>query len=193
MGHVPFATDESGKTVYLCLGYVRIATQAHLSEHIGLVIQWRSTQALQYKGAGEDTADAGSGTGASAGASGTTIDTGASVRAAGTTTGTETTSSLHSGALSATVRLDTAENLPAKARKRATEAAARTLAAVGEPPVVMDTCAFVQAVLAGTCPHQGRLQRRRRVCTPLKGQRRRDRRGAHARAPRDCHRTQAGP
>lgn len=38
MGHVPFATDESGKTVYLCLGYVRIATQAHLSRRTA--IQW---------------------------------------------------------------------------------------------------------------------------------------------------------
>ena len=36
MGHVPFATDESDKTVYLCLGYVRIATQAHLSERIAI-------------------------------------------------------------------------------------------------------------------------------------------------------------
>ena len=34
MAHVLFATDESGKTVYRCLGYVRIATQAHLPEHI---------------------------------------------------------------------------------------------------------------------------------------------------------------
>lgn len=58
--------------------------------------------------------------------------------------GTETTSSLHSGALSATVRLDAAENLPAKARERATEAAARTLAAVGELPVVVDTCASLR-------------------------------------------------
>lgn len=99
---------------------------------------------MQYKDAGEDTADAGSGTGAGAGASGTAIDTGASVRAAGTTTGTETTSSLHSGTLSATVRLDAAENLPAKARERATEAAARTLAAVGELPVVVDTCASLR-------------------------------------------------
>ena len=99
---------------------------------------------MQYKDAGEDTADAGSGTGAGAGASGTAIDTGASVRAAGTTTGTETTSSLHSGTLSAIVRLDAAENLPAKARERATEAAARTLAAVGELPVVVDTCASLR-------------------------------------------------
>lgn len=38
MGHVPFATDESGKTVYLCLGYVRITTQAHLSRRTA--IQW---------------------------------------------------------------------------------------------------------------------------------------------------------
>ena len=35
------------------------------------------------------------------------------------------------------MRLDAAENLPAKARERATEAVARTLAAVGELPVVV--------------------------------------------------------
>lgn len=75
---------------------------------------------------------------------GASEDTGVSVRAAGTTTGTETTSSLHNGALSAALRLDAAESLLIRARARAAEATARALAAVGELPVVVDTCASLR-------------------------------------------------
>lgn len=84
------------------------------------------------------------GTETGAGASDTAIDTGASARAAGTTTGTETASSLHNGALSAALRLDATENLLVRARARADEATARALAAVGELPVVVDTCASLR-------------------------------------------------
>lgn len=71
-------------------------------------------------------------------------DTDVSVRASGTTTGAETTSSLHNDALSAALRLDAAENLLVRAQARADEATARALAAVGELPVVVDTCASLR-------------------------------------------------
>ena len=110
-------------------------------EMLGLALSVPLFDSVTDEGIDEDTADTDSGRGIGAGTPGAAIDTGVSVRAAGTTTGAETTSSLRNGALSATLRLDAAESLLVRARARADEATARALAAVGELPVVVDTCA----------------------------------------------------
>ena len=107
-------------------------------EMLGLALSVPLFDNVTNEGAGEDTADTDSSRRIGAGTPGAAIDTGVSVRAAG---GTETTSSLYNGTLSAALRLDAAESLLVRARARADEATARALAAVGELPVVVDTCA----------------------------------------------------
>ena len=110
-------------------------------EMLGLALSVPLFDNVTNEGAGEDTADTDSSRGIGAGTPGAAIDTGVSVRAAGTTTGAETTSSLYNGTLSTALRLDAAESLLVRARARADEATARALAAVGELPIVVDTCA----------------------------------------------------
>ena len=114
---------------------------ARRHEMLGLALSVPLFDNVTNEGAGEDTADTDSSRGIGAGTPGAAIDTGVSVRAAG---GTETTSSLYNGTLSAALRLDAAENLLVKAQARADEATARALAAVGELPVVVDTCASLR-------------------------------------------------
>lgn len=127
MGHVLFATDESGKTVYRFLRpHVRIATQAHLSKRTAT--QWVPHAGLAVIQRGRE------GWGPTRPLLGIEGKRGRDVSTGNIRQGWHRKIDNH---------LQPGGG-PCGARVRADEATARALAAVGGLPVVVDTCASLR-------------------------------------------------